>query len=135
MKIQAALGEINISDWRAEFPAQLRTPRSCRCGRALAISAIAQPRWNAPAVAAEKSVETWRKVHLAGIIANCLAGCLILTLALVITALWQAHAHYRDKLAAEINRLGLNEETQQKLNANPPRCLIACSQRFGFANW
>jgi hypothetical protein len=69
------------------------------------------------ATAAEKSVETWRKVHLGGIVANCLAGALIFALLLLFGILWQTRAHYRQKLAAEVNRLGANDEAQQKLIA------------------
>jgi hypothetical protein len=69
------------------------------------------------AAAAEKSIEIWRKVHLGGIVANCLAGALIFALFLVIAVFWQARAHYRRQLAAEVNRLNANDETQQKLIA------------------
>lgn len=116
MKIRAALGEINISELASRISGAIQFSTLTPMQAALRDLDNRTAKMESAAIAAEKSVETWRKVHLGGIVTNCLAGSLILALALVIAVLWQARAHYRDKLATEVNRLGLNEQAQQKLD-------------------
>jgi len=57
---------------------------------------------------AQKSVETWRKVHFGGLLANCLIIAGLVALILSGVAYWQCKRHFDQRLAAEIARMNTN---------------------------
>ena len=57
---------------------------------------------------AQTSVETWRKVHFGGILANCLIIAGLVALILSGVAYWQVKRHFDQRLAAEIIRMDSN---------------------------
>jgi len=59
-------------------------------------------------VSAKTSVETWRKVHFGGILANCLVIAGLVALILSGVAYWQCKRHFDQCLAAEIARMDSN---------------------------
>jgi len=59
-------------------------------------------------VSAKTSVETWRKVHFGGILANCLVIAGLVALILSGVAYWQCKRHFDQRLAAEIARMNTN---------------------------
>jgi hypothetical protein len=117
LKIQAAVREINVGEVASRISGQIESSGLKPMQATLRDLNERTIKMERTAAAAEKSVETWHKVHLGGIVANCLAGALICALVLVIAVYWHARGHYREKLAAEVTRLGANEEAQQKLIA------------------
>lgn len=116
-KIRAALCEINVTEVANQVSSAIESSTLRPMQATLRALNERTGRMERTAAAAEKSVETWHKVHLGGIVANCLAGALTFALLLVIAVFWHARSHYRQKLATEINRLGANDEAQQKLTA------------------
>jgi hypothetical protein len=59
-------------------------------------------------VSAKTSVETWRKVHFGGILANCLVIAGLVALILSGVTYWQCKRHFDQCLAAEIARMDSN---------------------------
>jgi hypothetical protein len=116
-KIREALREINVGEVANRVSISIESSTLRPMQATLRDLNERTAKMERTAAAAEKSVEIWRKVHLGGIVANCLAGALICALVLVIAVYWHARGHYREKLAAEVTRLGANEEAQQKLIA------------------
>jgi len=116
-KIREALREINVGEVANRVSISIESSTLRPMQATLRDLNERTAKMERTAAAAEKSVEIWRKVHLGGIVANCLAGALIFSLFLVIAVFWQARAHYRRQIAAEVNRLNANDETQQKLIA------------------
>jgi len=57
---------------------------------------------------ARTSVETWRKVHFGGILANCLIIAGLVALILSGVAYWQFKRHFDQRLTAEIARMDSN---------------------------
>jgi hypothetical protein len=57
---------------------------------------------------AQTSVETWRKVHFGGLLANCLVIAGLVALILSGVAYWQCKRHFDQRLAAEIVRMDSN---------------------------
>jgi len=57
---------------------------------------------------AQTSVETWRKVHFGGILANCLIITGLVALILSGVAYWQFKRHFDQRLTAEIIRMDSN---------------------------
>jgi hypothetical protein len=116
-KIRAALCEINVTEVANQVSSAIESSTLRPMQATLRDLNERTAKMERAAATAEKSIETWRKVHLGGIVANCLAGALIFALLLVFGVLGQVRANYRQKLAAEIHRLGANDEALQKLIA------------------
>lgn len=116
-KIQAVVREINVSEVAGRLSSAIESSTLKPMQAALRDLNERTGRMERAAAAAEKSVEAWHKVHLGGIISNCLVGALIFALILVTAIAWQLRRHYRENLAAEVNRLGANDEAPEKLTA------------------
>jgi hypothetical protein len=65
--------------------------------------------------AAERSVRTWRKAHIGGVVGTCILASLLLMGVVLSWGWWKMEDHYRQRLATQVVRLSATDDAYRQL--------------------
>ena len=131
-KVRAAVRQIDVTELAQQVHARLETSTVEPLRFALRDVPEQTKRIAAATTAAESSVQTWRQVHLGGIILNVSLAVLLAGSLLFGFGWFHLQRHFNERLAAEIARLNESSETfRQAALLNVPVQLMPWTDQDG----